>query len=230
MGDWSSKWLSKLLERAQLGGGKARHLTQCLYGRAPPQPDPLSSLSNAPALSQRRTQDPKLPPSPQYTWPIRERVGSLLHSLWEDFKIGHYWHSVVTLSPGDPSDGPVTNWELFRYLFLPHDGISRISWILYPRAIYQDQLLNIANLTFQKYCKIFLKIDLSRGWPRGRVVKFARSAAGGPVFRWFESWAGTWHCSSNHAEAVSHMPQLEGPTTKNHQLCTGGLWGEKGKT
>ena len=25
------------------------------------------------------------------------------------------------------------------------------------------------------------------------------------------------------------MPQLEGPTAKNIQLCTGGLWGEKGK-
>ena len=25
------------------------------------------------------------------------------------------------------------------------------------------------------------------------------------------------------------MPQLEGPTTKNIQLCTGELWGEKGK-
>ena len=25
------------------------------------------------------------------------------------------------------------------------------------------------------------------------------------------------------------MPQLEGPTTKNTQLCTGGLWGEKAK-
>ena len=25
------------------------------------------------------------------------------------------------------------------------------------------------------------------------------------------------------------MPQLEGPTTKNIQLCTGGFWGEKGK-
>ena len=39
----------------------------------------------------------------------------------------------------------------------------------------------------------------------------------------------TLHCSSDHTEAVSHMPQLEGPTTKNIQLCTGGLWGEKGK-
>ena len=40
------------------------------------------------------------------------------------------------------------------------------------------------------------QIPRSWGWPRGRVVKFARSAAGGPVFRWFESWARTWHCSS----------------------------------
>ena len=74
-----------------------------------------------------------------------------------------------------------------------------------------------------------LRSTLSRGWPRGRVVKFVRSAAGGPVFHCFESWARTWHCSSNHTEAASHMPQLEGPTTKNIQLCTGELWGEKGK-
>src|SRR3712207_9502328 len=81
----------------------------------------------------------------------------------------------------------------------------------------------------QKKNKYSIKIGPSWGWPRGRVVKFARSAAGGPVFRRFESWARTWHCSSDHAEAASHMPQLEEPTTKNTQLCTGGLWGEKGK-
>ena len=40
---------------------------------------------------------------------------------------------------------------------------------------------------------------------------------------------GPWHRSSSHAEAASHMPQLEGPTTKNIQLCTRELWGEKGK-
>ena len=34
---------------------------------------------------------------------------------------------------------------------------------------------------------------------------------------------------SGHTGAASHMPQLEGPTTKNIQLCTRGLWGEKGK-
>ena len=38
---------------------------------------------------------------------------------------------------------------------------------------------------------------------------------------------GTAH--QNHAEAASHMPQLEGPTTKNIQLCAGELWGEKKK-
>ena len=50
----------------------------------------------------------------------------------------------------------------------------------------------------------------------------------GSGFPQFGSWARTWHHSSGHAEAVSHMPQLEGPTTKNTQLCTGvGLWGEE---
>ena len=68
------------------------------------------------------------------------------------------------------------------------------------------------------------------GWPRGRVVKFERSSAGGPVFRWFESWAQTWHCSSNHAEAASHIPQLEEPTMKNIQLCTGGFGEKKEKS
>ena len=50
-----------------------------------------------------------------------------------------------------------------------------------------------------------------------------------PGFHGFGSWAGTWHRSLGHAEAASHMPQLEGPTTKNVQLCAGGLWGERGK-
>ena len=53
---------------------------------------------------------------------------------------------------------------------------------------------------------------------------------GSPGFPRFRPWAWTWHCSSSHGEVTSHMPQLEGPTTKkNIQLCTGGLWGEKGK-
>ena len=48
-------------------------------------------------------------------------------------------------------------------------------------------------------------------------------------FHWFGSWAQTWHRSSSHAEAASHMPQLEGPISENMQLCAEGLWGEKRK-
>ena len=36
----------------------------------------------------------------------------------------------------------------------------------------------------------------------------------------------TWHHSSGHAEAVSHMPQVEGPTTKIYNYVLGGF-GEK---
>ena len=90
------------------------------------------------------------------------------------------------------------------------------------------QIKNLYNICITCYICLCVKILLNWSWPRGQAVKFACSAAGGPVFRWFEFWVWTWHCSWNHAEAASHMPQL-GPTTKNIQLCTGGLWGEKGK-
>ena len=63
-------------------------------------------------------------------------------------------------------------------------------------------------------------------WPSGWVHTLH---LGGPGFRWFESWVWTWHHSLSHAEAASHMTQLEGPTTKDTQLSTGGPWGEKGK-
>ena len=48
----------------------------------------------------------------------------------------------------------------------------------------------------------------------------------GPGFCWFWSWAPTWHRSSGHVEAVSHMPQLEGPTTGICNQVLGGF-GEK---
>ena len=70
------------------------------------------------------------------------------------------------------------------------------------------------------------KLDNSWGRPRGRVVKFVRSTAGSPVFRQFESWARTWHCSSSHAEVASHMPQLEDPQLKIYNYVPGGF-GEK---
>ena len=43
------------------------------------------------------------------------------------------------------------------------------------------------------------------------------------------SWARTWHCSAGHVEVVSHVPQLEAPTTKSIQLYTGGDLGRKRK-
>ena len=89
---------------------------------------------------------------------------------------------------------------------------------------------NISNCRSRFLNKVpTIKIMSFRGRSHGQVVKFAHSAAGGPVFRWFASWARTWHSLLSHAEAASHMPQLEGPTTKNVQLCLGGLWGAKEK-
>ena len=70
----------------------------------------------------------------------------------------------------------------------------------------------------------FLRVIRGGGQPRGRVVKFVRSTLAAQGFCRFESWAWTWHRSSSHAEAASHMPQL-----KNIQLCTRGLCEKKEK-
>ena len=48
----------------------------------------------------------------------------------------------------------------------------------------------------------------------------------GPGFHRFGSWVQTWHHSSGHVEVASHMPQLEGPTTKVSNYVLGGF-GEK---
>ena len=96
---------------------------------------------------------------------------------------------------------------------------------------------------------------LYAGRPRGQVVKLTSSASATQGFAdsdpgcthgtahqamvrstplWqprvhqFGSWARTWHCSSGHAEAASHMPQLEGPTTRIYSYVLGGF-GEKKK-
>ena len=65
-------------------------------------------------------------------------------------------------------------------------------------------------------------------WPSGwvRVLCFS-----GLRLRGFGFWAQIWHCSSGHAGVVSHMPQLEGPTTKmyNHVLGSFGKKKEKSK-
>ena len=49
---------------------------------------------------------------------------------------------------------------------------------------------------------------------------------GSPRFRRFGSRVRTWNSSSGHAETASHMPQLEGPTTKIYN-CVLGEFGEK---
>ena len=71
----------------------------------------------------------------------------------------------------------------------------------------------------------FVKKKKCRGQPCDQVVKFVLSAS---TAQGFASSIRTWHRLVSHAEVASHMPQLEGPTTEN-KLCTGGLWGEKGK-
>ena len=60
------------------------------------------------------------------------------------------------------------------------------------------------------------------GWPHGRVVKFTHSGSEAQGFAGPDPGRG-------HVEVVSHMLQLEGPTTKNIQLCAGGIWGEKSR-
>ena len=47
----------------------------------------------------------------------------------------------------------------------------------------------------------------------------------GVGFRQFGSWAWTWHCSLGNAEAASHMPQLEGSTTKKYTTMYWGRFG-----
>ena len=54
------------------------------------------------------------------------------------------------------------------------------------------------------------------------MVKSVRSAAAAEGFAGSDPWARTWHRSSGHGEAASHMPQLEGPATKIYNCVLGG--------
>ena len=57
-----------------------------------------------------------------------------------------------------------------------------------------------------------------------------RLNSGAPIsgsgFPRFGSWPRTWHCSSGHAEAASHMPQLEALTARIYYYVLG-VFGEK---
>ena len=59
------------------------------------------------------------------------------------------------------------------------------------------------------------------------MVKFEPCALAAQGFQ-FGSQEPTWHRSSGHAEAVSHIAQPEGPTTRIYNCVLGGF-GEKKK-
>ena len=131
--------------------------------------------------------------------------------------------SLLQLCSGNPRPGPQGLLSrLNSFIFIIDD-------IIFSRCFLFSFFMAKMFSFYFTHTKMFSFKNNLRGWPRGRVVKFARSAAGGPVFRWFKSSVRTWHGSSNHTEAACHMPQPEGPTTKNIQLCIGGLWGDQGK-
>ena len=49
----------------------------------------------------------------------------------------------------------------------------------------------------------------------------------GHGFRWFGSWAWTWHHPSGHAEAASHIAQPEALTTRTYNYVLGGFGKKK---
>ena len=67
-----------------------------------------------------------------------------------------------------------------------------------------------------------------RGQPRGRVVKFTCSASVAQGFSSLDARHRPKHRSSSHAEAMSHMAQPEGSTTRIYNYVLGGF-GEKKK-
>ena len=72
---------------------------------------------------------------------------------------------------------------------------------------------------------IKIKVQGPAPWPNGWVcaVRF-----GGPGFHQLASWAQTWHRSSSHTEAASHIAQPEPRTTRIYNYVPGGS-GEKKK-
>ena len=86
----------------------------------------------------------------------------------------------------------------------------------------------IFEQSLEAYLEILAIKEILRCWPRVLVVTFSCSTAVAQGFAGFGSWARTWHHSSNHAEAASYMPQLEGHTTRIYNYVLGGF-GEKKK-
>ena len=80
---------------------------------------------------------------------------------------------------------------------------------------------------FQWLCAITLYTNRlnaeieSRGRPRGGVVKFVSSAFMAQGFAGSDPGRGHDSGRQGHVEAVSHMLQLEGPTTKIYNYVLG---------
>ena len=84
-------------------------------------------------------------------------------------------------------------------------------------------------------------ISYAAGYDRNMLLMYVKEILGaGPMAEWLNScaplrrptvrtWARTWHRSLGRGEVVSHMPQLEGPTTKIYNYALGGFWEEKKK-
>ena len=81
-------------------------------------------------------------------------------------------------------------------------------------------------MQFAKNLALELKTQKTCWWPScyGCVLSF-----GGLRFGWVGSWAWSGHCSSSHAEAVSHVAQLEGPTTRIYNYVLRGFVENKKK-
>ena len=71
------------------------------------------------------------------------------------------------------------------------------------------------------------KRSIHKGRPRARVVKFTCSALVVQGFASSDPGHGHGTAHQSHAEAASHMPQLEGPTTKKIYNYVPGGFGEK---
>ena len=104
-------------------------------------------------------------------------------------------------------------------------GFPHLYWSVWWTAIHN---FNVVILSFSYIRASFKTISFGAG-PVAEWLSSCALLQAAQCFFSFESWVRTWHCSSNHAEAASHVPQVQAPTTKNIQLCTGGALGRKRK-
>ena len=71
-------------------------------------------------------------------------------------------------------------------------------------------------------CLVAIKVVIAGAGPAAEWLS-SHALLQGPGFRRFWSWVRTWHYSSGHAEAASHMPQPEALTTRVYNYVLGGF-------